>query len=162
MTWNPGVRPASRKKPVLLVLGVIALCIVVFVTVATLWYQNVIITTGPSRADVTRTAERIIHSDVPRLPGKPILGHTKPYYSPCGHGEIPPLSAYAGATVRILGIPASQHSSFEKALDDQTGPDLKALPSDQQWEAFVFWDSNKSSSGEVEVEVGCVPVARWP
>ncbi len=91
-----------------------------------------------------------------------MLGPEETYYSPCGHKDIQPLSAYAGITVRVSGIPASQHDAFEKALLDQTSADLNALPQDQYWQAFITWDSRTSSTGLVDVGVDCVPVGRWP
>jgi hypothetical protein len=42
---------------------------------------------------------------------------------PCGHGELPPLEAYAGVSVRVSGIPAAQHAAFEGKLDDRTARD---------------------------------------
>ncbi|MBV9026301.1 MAG: hypothetical protein JO362_21485 [Streptomycetaceae bacterium] len=128
-----------------------------------LHYENFIVTTGPSRKEVMQTAERIINSNVPSLPGSPVLGRKAAYYDPCGHQDgIQPLSAVAGATVRISGIPASQHSYFEKALADRIAHDLNMLPKDQNWQEFVIWDSGKSTNGEVDVGTSCTPIARWP
>jgi hypothetical protein len=163
VTWNPGARPVSRKKPILITLGVIFASILVVVTVIALWFENVIITTGPSRTDVERTAGRIIRSDIPGLPGKSIPNREKTYYSPCGHQDgVQPLSAYVGVSIRISGVPASRHDAFEKALNDRTVHDLNKLPEDQSWSAIALWDSGKSSTGEIDVGVACALVARWP
>lgn len=163
LTWRPDSHPPRLKKRILIILTIFTASVLIPATLVVLYWENVIITTGPSRQEVARTAERIIRSDVPGIPGRPILGQGKAFYSPCGHQDgIQALSAFAGASVRISGIPASQHSSFEQALTDRTAPDLSALPKDQGWDAFVIWDSAKSTSGEVDVGVNCTPVARWP
>lgn len=163
MTWNPGSRPTGRKKPIFITLGAIFASILAVVTVVALWFENVIITTGPSRTDIERTAERIIHSDIPALPGKSIPGRERSYYSPCSHQDgVQPLSAYAGVSIRISGVPAAQHDAFEKALNDRTAHDLNRLPEDQNWSAIALWDSDKSTTGKIDVGVGCALVARWP
>ncbi len=145
-----------------LVLGVVLTAVLVVVAVAVLYYENVIITTGPSRHDVSRTAEHIIRTDIADMPERPALGPEKPYYQPCGHGQLGPLQATAGIDVRLTGVPAARHAAFERAVNDRTIRDFNVLPVDQGWAAIVLWDSTTSPNGHLLVGMGCDSVARWP
>lgn len=162
MTWNADPRPARRKKPVLLVLGVILASALVLVAAVVLYFENVIITMGPSRHDVSKTAERIIRTDSAGMPGYLVLARAVPYYQPCGHGQLGPLQAAAGVDVRVTGVPAAQHAAFEKAVNDRTIKYLNAHSGDQGWAAIVLWDTPTSTSGRLQVGMGCDYVARWP
>lgn len=158
-----GPRKTSPKRRMLLISSILFAAIVIPAGLMALRYENVLLTTGPSRKEVVATAETIIRSDVPKLPGHPALGSMSSYYESCGHQDgVQPLSGIAGATIRISGVESSQHGAFEKSLDERMDQESASLSADREWVAFVTWDSDKSMTGEVEVGTNCTPIARWP
>ncbi len=163
MTTTTAPHPGSnRKKPLLRALGVTVGVLALLVAVVVMYYENVIITTGPSRHDVTSTAERVLRQSTPHLPGHPVLGPATPYYDPCGHGETGPQQADAGIKVRVTGVPAARHKAFENAVTEQTLEHTNTFRTNPGWVGFVYWDSDASSGGTITIGPGCVPVARWP
>lgn len=160
----PGIvhPPRRNKRPTLVLVAAVTvptLAIALAFGYALLRYNNIAFVNGPSRSQVTKTANDLVTKTLTSIDSPMTLGRTDAVFSPCGHGDdgFGPINYVGGIDVFISGVSPADHKKIEEHIDNQGQALAYKLNGD--WGISVIWDSPTSTTGMINASRGCAEIA---